>query len=124
MRVGLVVSGGVDRSGRERVIPAILAFIERIARRHDVHVFVLRHAPQPCTYNLLGATVHDLGRVDGVPGLGRWRQERRLFAAVARTGPFDLLHAYWGVPAGIVCTRVAGRIGRPAIVTFDSGEFV
>lgn len=124
MRVGLVVTGGVDRSGRERVIPAILALVERTARRHDLHVFVLRHSPEPCRYDLLGATVHDLGRVDDVPGLGRLRQERRLFAAIARIAPLDVLHAYWGVPAGIVCTRVARRIGIPSIVTFDSGEFV
>jgi hypothetical protein len=34
MRVALVVTGGVDRSGRERVIPALLSFVERQARRH------------------------------------------------------------------------------------------
>ena len=41
MRIGLVVSGGVDRSGRERVTPSLLWLVERLARRHDVHVFVL-----------------------------------------------------------------------------------
>jgi glycosyltransferase involved in cell wall biosynthesis len=130
MRIGLVVTGGVDRSGRERVIPVILAFIEAMARRHDVHVFALRHYREPCTYNLLGATVHDLGRVDAIRGLATWRQERRLFDAMSRfsssgsSGSFDLLHAYWGIPAGIVGTRVARRLGIPSIVTFDSGEFV
>jgi glycosyltransferase involved in cell wall biosynthesis len=43
---------------------------------------------------------------------------------MARLGGFDVLHAYWGIPAGIVGTRVAGRLGSPAVVTFDSGEFV
>jgi len=69
MRIGLVVTGGVDRSGRERVVPSLLWLIERLARRHEVHVFALHYYRDPCTYPLLGATVHDVGRVDGPPGL-------------------------------------------------------
>jgi hypothetical protein len=37
----------VDESGTERVIPAFLWFIERLARRHDVHVFALAQEPHP-----------------------------------------------------------------------------
>jgi glycosyltransferase involved in cell wall biosynthesis len=124
MKIGMVVTGGVDPSGRERVVPALLWLIEALARRHELHVFVLDYYPEPCSYHLLGATVHDLGRVRGVRGSRRFRIERRLFAALAAYGPFDVLHAYWGVPAGVVTTRLAGRIGAPVVVTFDSGEFV
>ncbi|MFI5179691.1 MAG: glycosyltransferase, partial [Vicinamibacterales bacterium] len=124
MRVGLVVTGGVDRSGRERVVPVLLWLIERLARRHEVHVFVLRHEPKPCEYALLGAVVHDLGRVDGPPGFRQVRMRRRLATAVAAQGPFDVLHAYWGMPAGIVTTAVAHRQRVPTVVTFSSGEFV
>lgn len=121
MRIGLVVSGGVDRSGRERVTPALLWLVERLARRHDVHVFVLHYYPHPCSYPLLGATVHDLGRVDGPRGLRRWRQRRRLAAALERIGRCDLLHAYQGMPAA-VAAPIARRRGVPLVVTFDSGE--
>jgi glycosyltransferase involved in cell wall biosynthesis len=124
MRVGLVVTGGVDASGRERVIPTLLWLIDRLARQHDVHVFVLRHHVTPTTYRLRGATVHDLGRTDRTPGLGTMRQVRRLARAMSGIGPFDVVHAYWAIPAGLVATRVARRLGIPAIVTFDSGEFV
>jgi glycosyltransferase involved in cell wall biosynthesis len=124
VRIALIVTGGLDRGGRQRVIPALLAFVGALARRHEVHAFVLRHYPEPCRYELLGATVHDLGRADGVPGLGRWRQAGRLLAAMTRVGPFDLLHAYWGVPAGVVGTAIAERLGIPSIVTLDSGELV
>src|SRR6266446_2244036 len=103
MRIGLVVTGGVDASGRERVVPALLWLIERLARRHDVHVFALHYYREPCTYSLLGATVHDVGRVDGPPGLRRLRVRARLQQALQARGPFDLLHAYWGMP-GIVAT--------------------
>jgi hypothetical protein len=36
MRIALVVPGGVDRSARERVIPALLWLIERLARRESM----------------------------------------------------------------------------------------
>lgn len=121
MRLGLVVSGGVDRSGRERVVPSLLWLVERLARRHDVHVFVLHYYPEPCRYRLLGATVHDIGRVKGPPGLRRGQQRRRLAALVQAQGPFDLLHAYQGMPA-VVATRFATRLGIPVVVTLDSGE--
>ena len=121
MRIGLVVTGGVDRSGRERVTPSLLWLIARLARRHDVHVFVLHYYPRPCSYPLLGATVHDIGRVDGLRVLRRSRRRQRLTAAIETNGPFDLLHAYQGGPA-IVCAPIARRLRVPLVVTLDSGE--
>ena len=124
MRVGLIVTGGVDRSGRDRVVPVLLSYIERMAARHELHVFVLRYYDEPCTYPLLGATIHDLGRSDRISGVGQLRQIRRLHAAVRAVGPFDLLHAYFGMPDGLVTTQVAARLGVPSIVNFMSGELV
>jgi glycosyltransferase involved in cell wall biosynthesis len=123
MRVALIVTGGVDASGRERVVPALLWLIERLARRHEVHVFALHYYREPRTYPLVGATVHDIGRVDGPPGLRRTRVLRRLLDAVRSAGPFDLLHAYLGMPS-VVSTRVGRRLGVPVVITLDSGELV
>jgi len=119
MRIALVVSGGVDRSGRERVIPALLWFIERLARRHDVVVYVLRYHQKPCSYSLLGATVHDLGRPRGLR-----RQYFALLRALRRDGAFDIVHGYWVLPAGLVAAAVGQRLGVPSVVTLDSGELV
>ena len=123
MRIGLIVTGGVDRSGRERVTPALLWLIERLVRRHDVHVFALHYHLHACTYPLLGATVHDVGRVDGPPGLRRWRLARRLDRAIGRVGAFGVVHAYQGMPA-MVAAAVAASRHVPLIVTLDSGELV
>jgi glycosyltransferase involved in cell wall biosynthesis len=129
MKIGIVVPGGVDRSGRERVVPALLWLIESIARRHELHVFVLDYYPEPCSYRLLGAAVHDLGAVGGVRGMRgvrRFSIRRRLSAALAIHGPFDVLHAYWGI-AGIATAWSSARpgtSGTPVVVTCDSGEFV
>jgi len=127
MRIGLVVAGGVARGGREHVVPAILWLVEALAKRHDVHVFVLDYYPDPCTYSLLGATVHDLGRTPGPRGLRRLRMAKRLATAVADVAtraPFDVLHAYWAVPAGTATISVSRSLGIPAVVTLDSGELV
>jgi glycosyltransferase involved in cell wall biosynthesis len=123
MRIGLVVTGGFDRSARERVTPSLLWLVERLARRHDVHVFVLHYYPESCSYPLLGAAVHDIGRVEGPRGLGRTRQRRRLSAAIAAHGPLDLIHAYQGMPA-IVSAPIARRLRVPLVITLDSGELI
>jgi glycosyltransferase involved in cell wall biosynthesis len=119
MRIALVVTGGFDSSGRQHVIPTLLSLAERLSRRHDVFVYVLRYLAQPSTYRLLGVTVRDLGRPPGIR-----QQYGRLIAALRSDGPFDVLHAYWGVPAGLVTTLAGRRLGVPTVVTCDSGEFV
>jgi len=117
MRVALVVTGGFDRSGRERVIPALLWLVERLARRHDVHVYVLRYHHEPCEYSLLGARVHDLGRPEGLV-----RQHATLMNAWRTIRP-DVVHAYWALPCGLAAASAARRLGIPSVVTLDSGEF-
>ncbi len=119
MRIALVATGGFDRSGRVNVIPALLALVERLARENDVVVYVLQYHDEPCRYQLLGATICDLGRPAGL--LNQYRAAR---AAVARDGPFDVIHGYWAVPAGFVAAAVGRRLGIPSVVTCDSGEFV
>jgi glycosyltransferase involved in cell wall biosynthesis len=119
MRIALVATGGFDASGRERVIPALLWLTERLARRHDVAVYVLNYLAEPRSYQLAGATIHDLGRP-----LGMLRSYRALVRALRRDGPFDVLHAYWAVPAGLAGGLAARRLGIPVVLTLDSGELV
>jgi glycosyltransferase involved in cell wall biosynthesis len=215
MKIALVTNGGFDRSGREAVIPALLNLVARLARRHEVHVFALAQYPEPCTYPLLGATVHNLAALpaprgygtnhagngaranghgpiasgrngesvrapdpgadaDGgallstedtrpdaidpsasrttknghpakgrsskgtnhtgnhaaigagwsIPGLRLLRAAPRLLRALRAAGPFDLLHAYMGVPAAAVAMVAARRLHLPFVVTFDGNELV
>jgi glycosyltransferase involved in cell wall biosynthesis len=119
MRIALVAAGGFDESGRERVTPALLWLVERLARRHEVIVYVMRYHDRPRTYRLLGATIHDLGSPRGT-----WRRHRALVSAMRRDGPFDVVHGYQALPAGLAAALAGKRLGVPAIATFDSGEFV
>jgi glycosyltransferase involved in cell wall biosynthesis len=119
MRIALLAAGGLHPSGREEIIPALLALVERLARRHDVHAFVLRHLPSPRTYPLAGATVHDLGSPRGL-----FRQWRAALRSLRAHGPFDLVHGYWADPAGLLAACAGRRLVIPSVVTCDSGEFV
>jgi glycosyltransferase involved in cell wall biosynthesis len=119
VRIALVVAGGVDESGRERVIPSLLWLIERLARRHVVAVFAMRYLPEPKSYSLLGARVHDLGRPAGF-----FAQQRALHTGLETHGPFDVVHAFWAAPAGLHASIAARRLRVPSIATLDSGEFV
>lgn len=119
MRLALVVTGGVDCSGRDRVIPVLLWLIERLARRHAVTVYVLRYHEQACSYRLAGATIHDLGSPSGF-----WRQQAALVRAMRRDGPFDIVHGHWALPSGLAAAVAGRRLRVPSVVTLDSGELV
>lgn len=117
MRVALLVPGGVDRTGTHRVIPAILWLIERlVAAGDDVHVFALRQEPRPGHWPLLGARVHNAG--------GRPRRARMLAQLIAehRRARFDVLHAFWAAPAGVVAAAAGRMLRVPVVLEFPGGD--
>lgn len=116
MKVGLIVPGGVDRTGTERVIPSLLWLIERIARVHELHVFALRQEPRPSRYTLLGAQVHNIG--------ARPRRLRAVLALRAehRRRPLDMLHAVWAHPSGIVAAAARRLLGCPLLLHLTGGD--
>jgi glycosyltransferase involved in cell wall biosynthesis len=124
MRIALVVPGGVDRSARARVIPALLWLIERLARRNELHVFALDQYPEPCVYRLLGATVHNLGRGTAPPMARAWRRWQMLLFGLRANGPFDVLHGFWAAPPGLLAALAGRRLGIPAVVSVAGGELV
>ncbi|MGH7551763.1 MAG: glycosyltransferase family 4 protein [Longimicrobiales bacterium] len=115
MRIALVVPGGVDRSGTQRVLPCVLWLIEELVREHDVHVFALRHEPEPARWELLGAAVTNIGTR---PTTAR---TARAIVREHAACPFDLIHAIWaqaGVAAGL-----AGKLTRrPVLVHLTGGD--
>lgn len=124
MKIAIVVTGGLHPSGKEQVVPSWLALFERLAKKHELHAFALKHLPEPRSYNLRGFTVHDLGRPSAPLGFTRWAQEKALTQALDKTGPFDLIHGFWADPAGQLAARAGKRLTIPSVVTCDSGEFV
>ena len=123
MRIGLIVPGGVDRSARVRVIPVLLALIERLARRHQVLVVAINQEPEACEYDLLGAHVVNLGAP-----LGHWtiswasRLTRLLSSLKAFGGSFDVLHAFWAHPPGSLAIAAGAWLGVPVVASIGGGE--
>jgi glycosyltransferase involved in cell wall biosynthesis len=118
MRVALIVPGGVDRSGEQRIIPALLALLTRLARGHDVQVFALNQEPEPGEWTLAGAHVHNIGA-----RLTRTRALRAILQVHARA-PFDLVHAVWSGPCGLVAVLAAALLRVPSVVHVAGGELV
>jgi glycosyltransferase involved in cell wall biosynthesis len=118
VRIALVVPGGVDRSGEQRVIPALLALVERLAQRHDVHVFALRQEASAGEWPLLGATIHNIG--DG------WTRLRaiRAIAGEHRRAPFDAIHAIFSGSCGLVAVIAAMALRVRSVVHIAGGELV
>jgi glycosyltransferase involved in cell wall biosynthesis len=116
MKIALILPGGVERSGTHRVIPALLWLIERLARRHTVHIIALAQYDKPCTYPLLSATVHNVGCT------GRMGRITKVLRLLRELGPFDVFHAFWATPCGLLAS-VAGRmLHTPSVVSLWGGE--
>ncbi len=116
MKLALVVPGGVDRSGEYRVIPALLALIERLAGHHELHVFALHQEPAPGAWNLLGARIHNIGR-----GATRVRALRAILRE-HRASPFGLVQSFFSGACGLVAVSAARMLGIPSAVHVAGGE--
>src|SRR6185312_9804272 len=116
MKLALVVPGGVDRGGERRVIPALLALIERLAARHELHVFALRQESRPGTWQLRGARVHNIGA-----GCTRLRAVRAVIGE-HRTSGFQVVQSLFSGACGLVAVAAAHVLRIPSIVHVAGGE--
>jgi glycosyltransferase involved in cell wall biosynthesis len=118
VRIGLVVPGGVDSSGEQRVIPALLALLRRLVVQHQVCVFALRQQDRPGSWDLLGARVINIGA-----GRTHWRALQAI-AAEHHRARFDVVHAIWAGGPGLVAVAAGRWLGIPSIVHLAGGELV
>ena len=117
LKIAIVVPGGVDPSGTERVIPVLLWLLERLTAGGDeVHVFALGQQLSPGKWRLCGATIHNAGhRRSRIRALGDLFRERR-------RAPFDIVHAFWAGAPGQVAAVFALLTGTPMVVTLPGGD--
>ncbi len=118
MKLAVLVHGGVDRSGEQRVIPALVWLLERLARTHDVHVFAREQEHEPDEWDLAGVRVHNIGMTPG--------RRRRLFQTFQREhlrAPFTAIQGVfgWGGSWGAV---LGWRHRLPMTFHAAGGEFV
>jgi glycosyltransferase involved in cell wall biosynthesis len=126
VRIGLLAPGGFDRRGRNEVIPALVSLTERLARRHQVTVVVVRQEPEPSRYPLAGAEVINLGYLAARrPGRVSLRCLARMFSALAAEGPrLDVLHAFWLAECGVLAAAAGWRWRIPVVLSVGGGELV
>jgi glycosyltransferase involved in cell wall biosynthesis len=126
MKIGLIVPGGVDRSGRIFVIPVLLALIERLASRHEVVVVSLDPNTKPSEYELLGARVVNLGLIKARTrlSLAAVTLGKLMSALRAAGGGFDVLHAFWLFPQGTLAVAAGSLLRMPVVVSIGGGELV
>jgi glycosyltransferase involved in cell wall biosynthesis len=118
VKIAIVVPGGVDRTGEYRVIPALLALIARLSSRDEVHVFALAQEPQPASWDLVGARIHNVG-----VGNARLRAIRAI-CAEHRSSAFDVVHSIWSGAAGFVAVAAARILRLPSLIHVAGGELV
>lgn len=118
MKLALVVPGGVDRSGERRVIPALLALVERLSRRHEVHVFALHQEAARAEWSLAGARIHNIGE--------GWTRVRAVRAILVehRRAPFDCIQAIFSGSCGLVAVAAARLLRVRCLVHIAGGELV
>lgn len=116
MRVALVVPGGVDRSAEFRIIPALIALIERLSACNDVEVFALYQEPGPAEWQLAGARVYNVGQ--------RHTRLRaiRAISARHRVVPFTVVQAMWSGACGLIATLAGKLLGVPSLIHIAGGE--
>lgn len=118
MHIALVVPGGVDRSGEYRVIPALLALLERLSRSHDVEVFAFAQEAEPGEWWLAGTHIHNVGRQQPR------RRALRSILARHRARPFDVVQAIWSGSCSLVAVGAALLLRIPSLVHVAGGELV
>ena len=119
MKIAMIVPGGVDRSGEQRVIPALLSLLRRLAPLHEVHVFALAQERSPARWMLEGAHIHNIGGGGGLPRVAR------TIAAVLRenrSGRFDLVQSIWSDACGLAATCSARLLNVPSSIHYAGGE--
>jgi glycosyltransferase involved in cell wall biosynthesis len=118
VKIAIVLPGGVDRSGVDKVVPVYLWLIKRLSARHIVHVFALRQEPGVSEWDLLGTRVHNIGTERG-----RGRRFLSQFNAEHRRGAFDVMHAILGWEAAYA-SAASWWHGVPLLFSATGGEFV
>ena len=118
MKIALIVPGGVDRSGTQRVIPALLGLITRLSARHELHVYALHQEQQPGEWRLCGARIHNIG-----VGYTRVRAVRAV-CKEHRIAPFQIAHSIWSGSCGLIAVSAARLLGIPSLVHLAGGELI
>jgi glycosyltransferase involved in cell wall biosynthesis len=121
VHIALVVPGGVDPPGSQRVIPFIHDLVIRLARHHDVSIIAIGHDVAERRWSLYGCPVVNIpigqhSRVDVFRAV-------RATVKVIKSGPeVDVIHGMWAGVTGLAAALAGRRLGVPTVVSICGGE--
>jgi glycosyltransferase involved in cell wall biosynthesis len=123
MRIVLVVPGGVDPPGSERVIPFIHGLVADLSSRHDVLVIAVGHDTAAGSWQLFDADVVNvpIGRHSKADIARVVHQVGRLAGTGGRPA---VIHGLWANLPGLAAAMAARRHRVPSVVSVCGGEFV
>jgi glycosyltransferase involved in cell wall biosynthesis len=121
MRIALVVPGGVDPPGGERVIPFVHHLVESLVAHHEVTIIAVGHDTEPGEWTMFGAPVvnvpiGDHGKTDVA------RVLTNVPRAIARFGRPDVVHGLWANLPGLSAVVAARWFRVPSAVSVCGGE--
>ena len=116
MRIAFVVPGGLDRTGQQRVIPVLLALIERLSANNEVEAFALGQEVEPGGWPLAGAQIHNVG-----PRLARVRAIQAIWRRY-HADPPHVLQAIWSGACGMIAVAAGLMLRRPSCIHVAGGE--
>ena len=124
VRVVMVVPGGVDQPGSDRVIPFIHDLIKRLAAHNTVTIIAIGHNPEPGEWTLYGCEVFNVpignhSRTDVVRAI---RAAVRIAGRGGRANRPDVVHGLWAGVTGLAAAVIGRRFRVPSMVTLCGGE--
>ncbi len=121
-RIAVIVPGGIGVGHYNEGVPALEALLAKLGKHHDVCVFPLgkvNNDYQPVNFRLF-----PLQEAYTRPlALRMFKTSQRLMRQ-HRQRSFDLLHAFWGYPAGLLAAWWSRRWQIPSLVSLMGGELV
>jgi len=124
VRVVLVVPGGVDQPGSDRVIPFIHDLIQRLAAGNTVTIIAIGHNPEPGEWTLYGCDVINvpIGNHSRSDVLRAIRSAVRIAGRGGRANRPDVVHGLWAGVTGLAAAAIGRRYRVPSVVTLCGGE--
>ena len=113
VRIAIVVNGGVDVGHEGQGVPSLVALLKELDAVADLTIYTLS---KPTTSSEL--------HVKYVPGYSKLKYVSlmMLFIFDHLKSRYDVIHAFWGLPAGLLATLVARIFSIASVVTLMGGE--
>lgn len=121
MRVVLVVPGGVDPPGSDRVIPFIHDLVKRLCADYEVEIIAIGHEAGSRQWRLFDSRVVNvpIGRHSKTDVARALHESTRV---VSRGPRPDVVHGLWAGVTGLAAATIGRRFSVPSVVSMCGGE--